>query len=361
MTIPENLLENTRHRALHEAAAASALPSGTDGQFLQLASGVWVPHTLVHSDLGGVSADQHHTEVHAIDGADHDGFPGGTSDFLRADGTFATPPGTASPITIKELDGTPSGTPSTLEFPNGTITDHGSGVYEYVPAAPAAPAQTVEFLLDAVPASPHALDDEFAGTSLDAKWTNPLTSAAGQTNTLTFLGGWMLLEPSASGSSSTGKHVFGIQQVAPTGDFTVMAKMVEGHQGSDIRSGVFVGIAGGKGHVVGPFLQDNSVGAIGVTTISDTADWSGYDGYLASFGGSLYVTWIRIRWVSSSGTLFFDYSQIPLQKGGTFWTAATSRTGQSQPNRVGLCLYSNSGAINADETMAFDFFRVTEP
>jgi hypothetical protein len=49
-----------------------------------------------HDDLDTVTADQHHAQVHDIDGANHDGFPGGTSTFLRADGTFAAPTAAAA-------------------------------------------------------------------------------------------------------------------------------------------------------------------------------------------------------------------------------------------------------------------------
>jgi hypothetical protein len=37
-------------------------------------------------------------------------------------------------LTITEIDGAPSGTPTTLQFPNGTLTDQGGGVYRYTPA-----------------------------------------------------------------------------------------------------------------------------------------------------------------------------------------------------------------------------------
>lgn len=57
--------------------------------------------TIAHSALTSVTANQHHNEDHASrhadGGADQvnvtglDGFPGGTSSFLRADGTFAIP------------------------------------------------------------------------------------------------------------------------------------------------------------------------------------------------------------------------------------------------------------------------------
>jgi hypothetical protein len=43
--------------------------------------------------------------------------------------------GGGSSLTVAEIDGTPSGTPTTLQFPNGTVSDQGSGVYRYTPAA----------------------------------------------------------------------------------------------------------------------------------------------------------------------------------------------------------------------------------
>ena len=58
---------------------------------------------ISHNDLTMVTANQHHAEDHAarhalggpdaLDVTDLAGYPGGTTDFLRADGSFATPPG----------------------------------------------------------------------------------------------------------------------------------------------------------------------------------------------------------------------------------------------------------------------------
>src|ERR1035437_8627138 len=79
------------------------------------------------------------------------------------------------------------------------------------------------FPLDAVPGSPSAWDDEFTGSSLDGKWTNPTTSASGCDNTITVAGGWMLLQPGSSG----GKHSYGIRQAAPASTFTMMAKILD--------------------------------------------------------------------------------------------------------------------------------------
>ena len=50
-------------------------------------------------------SDSRAPTAHDIDGALHNGYPGGTTDFLRADGTFAVPPGTGgSGIAASLLD-----------------------------------------------------------------------------------------------------------------------------------------------------------------------------------------------------------------------------------------------------------------
>lgn len=58
-----------------------------------------------HGSLTGVTADQHHVRQHAATSAGDHTFPGGTSNFLRADGTFAAPPadGGGPTIVVKEL------------------------------------------------------------------------------------------------------------------------------------------------------------------------------------------------------------------------------------------------------------------
>lgn len=53
-------------------------------------------------------------------------------------GPFATEAGQT--LTIKEIDGAPSGEPTTLEFPNGTVSDQGGGTYRYTPTEGGVPA-----------------------------------------------------------------------------------------------------------------------------------------------------------------------------------------------------------------------------
>lgn len=68
----------------HDAAYE---PSGAVSTHAATSHGV-----TAHADLTGVSADQHHARQHSITSASDHTFPGGST-FLRADGTFASPPG----------------------------------------------------------------------------------------------------------------------------------------------------------------------------------------------------------------------------------------------------------------------------
>ena len=47
--------------------------------------------TVAHSVLTGIGADDHHARQHSVTAAADHTFPGGTTTFLRADGSFATP------------------------------------------------------------------------------------------------------------------------------------------------------------------------------------------------------------------------------------------------------------------------------
>lgn len=212
------------------------------------------------------------------------------------------------------------------------------------------------FALDVPPVTPSSYDDEFNGTTLGAGWTDPLTSASGQDNTTTVNAGAMWFEPATTGTSSTGKRVFGIRKNSPSGSFTAWAKIhVASALESDIRAGIFVADSGGKAHVAGPFAQDNNAGMIGVSTYSESSDWSGYDGFLSGTSftyGFYHPAWARLRWDSGSSTLYFDFSGD-----GVTWRNITSRGSLSQPDRMGICIYSNSGAIYANSVMGCSWFR----
>ncbi|SRR6266550_3399444 len=212
--------------------------------------------------------------------------------------------------------------------------------------------------LDVVPSSPSAWDDEFPGSSLDTnKWTNPLTSAAGQTNALVVANDWVTFEPATAGSGSTGKRVFGIRQNGPTGDFTLMAKIQDGRSGDDARVGIFVAKTGGKAYVLGSQRSSGRLANFnGITTYSESADWSAYDGVLdlnvaPAWPGNI---WFKLNF--ASGTLTAYYSG-----GGVFWTLLGSQGSVTQPDRIGLCMWANNSDVLADHGLGCDWLRVTVP
>lgn len=211
--------------------------------------------------------------------------------------------------------------------------------------------------LDVVPGSPHASDDEFAGGSLDGKWTNPAVTANGLT--LVVANDWVIFEPDTSGTGSISGRMFGIRQTAPSGSFKIMAKIAASpsQTGTDSYDGLFVGVSGGKGHVLG-LGRNVSAGLanMAATTYNEGGtDWSSFDGYnnTAGITQGYHVTWFRIRWDASASTLFFDYSV-----NGMKWERWLSRTGMSQPTSIGLGMYAQSNSFRADKAMGADWFRV---
>lgn len=218
-----------------------------------------------------------------------------------------------------------------------------------------------DLLLDIPPSSPDADDDEFPGTSLDGAWLDPVTSAAGQTNTITVGGGWLVLEPATAGTGSTGKHVFGIRKVSPAGSFKVSGKVTSNAISTDLRPGVFVAKTGGGGYICGPGYS-GSLGAvsIGFTGYSETADWGGYDGvHLVGTGGTgtsePWLGWYRIRYDAGATTVYFDYSV-----NGVLWKNFASKGSVAQPDRMGVALWSNGGTIAADDQFGVGWFRVID-
>lgn len=195
-------------------------------------------------------------------------------------------------------------------------------------------------------------DDTFAGSTLGAWWLDPATSASGQTNVID-----RFLELQGLTAS---KHFYGISQPAPAGDFTIKARLQQGQGGSDMRSGIYVAVNGAKGHVVGPFQQDGAAGALGVTTTSDTADWSGFDGFLATAAATITQwRWYKIIWDAGTSTFTFQVSAADAD--ASYSTIAT-RGSMTQPDLMGLCLYSNSGAAGATSGgIRISRWIVTEP
>jgi hypothetical protein len=205
--------------------------------------------------------------------------------------------------------------------------------------------------LDVAPTSAHAKDDEFSGSSLDAKWTS---GSVGCTKTVA--NGWLTMTPSVANG-----HAYLIRQVAPTGDFTVSAKMIPRipFTLTDIRPGLLIArTASTLGIAVGFGLSGGPAKAMWIehSNYSEAADWGGYNGSWSNNQGSTYAggpLWFRVRY--TGGNLVMDYSHD-----GLGWVNFGTRA-WSQPDRIGIVIENNSGNTNVLEAFSVDWFRVTEP
>lgn len=217
---------------------------------------------------------------------------------------------------------------------------------------------STQLLLDVKPTSPSALDDEFDGTTLDPKWA-PATSHVNAATSTTVTNGRLFVEPAATGTASTGRGGFGLRQVAPSGSFSASVKVMDGSNVDDARVGVWVAsTSNAKGHILGSQMFNNRFANANDFPYSDTEEWGAFSGLdtFPSTGAATGTGWYRIRWDATAGTFTFEYS-----RNGFFWLTLSTRTGQVQPDRVGLGIWANEAAIRANHAAAFEWFRVTTP
>jgi hypothetical protein len=205
--------------------------------------------------------------------------------------------------------------------------------------------------LDTAPGTPHAKDDEFAGSSLDlTKWTaGAMAIAATEAN------GWLTLFPGVAN-----KHAYFIRQIAPAGNFSIMAKVASTQPGqvADHRPGIFVArTASGLALVTG--LGASGGGGfmwIEHGNYSESLDWGGYNGSWSGNQGAAHngaAYWFRLRYASP--TLYIAFSD-----NGVIWYEWASRA-WSQPDRIGIVIENNSGNAVVTEGVVAEYFRVTEP
>lgn len=268
-------------------------------------------------------------------------------------------PGTANFEVVSLTAYTAAATTGTItRGVEGSAAAHATSVSViHAPTALDFVATTGRRLFDVPPASASTWDDEFEGapsSALDPKWTIPCTSAAGCGVTAVICGGSVVLTAVAGAT-----HGIGMRQASPSGNFTITARMIDlGPTTDDVRYGIYAGIAGGVGFTSGGSRQSGpSFNAIGITTISDTADWSGWNGFEVQTGGFIDRSpmWSKLVWNGSVLTPSFSMD-------GTHWTATggTQALG-SQPTEIGLVMFSNTAATVAWHSLLVDWFRVTTP
>lgn len=249
------------------------------------------------------------------------------------------------------------GTLSTVES-SDTLT---SEVDSSIPAATGSVAFTEDAdTLEAFDAPP--LDDEFPGSSLDAKWTLEDT-AVSSSPTVTVSGGEALLEIGAGGAGGSfwfnaADGILYWQEV--TGDFDCVADCyVENAAGSGLPPATSFRIGGIACHDPDRSNFDYvhvGLGAAGLATLAaesknTVANVSAYTA-VANTTGAAEIRLTRVGQVFTC-----QYTTTP---GSGYTTINTyDRTAAPMPStcRLGLMLYSNQTVH--DMRIAFNYFRVT--
>ncbi len=337
--------------------AAQRLPIGASGQVLSVFSGIPSWQTLAqYTDPLTTDGDI----LYRLSGATTRLPVGNNGEILTIVGNLpvwqSPASGTGSNILVETYTGATSVTANRIELPDGNLA--ASGARAYIQINNGVP-------IDGSPLTAHAKNDEFAGTALDAKWTSPATST--RPVTITFDNSWIYIEPATTGTASTGSRGgFGIRQAAPSGSFTVSARIINGTGGTngittdDALVGIFVARATtpSGSHMFGYRETIPRIAEVLDFNYSNTTDWGAFLGYnpRTNSDQQQYGSWYRVAWDASASSLSFYYST-----NGVYWKLLATRTSQSQPEYIGIGIWANTANIIANHSVACDWFRVTEP
>lgn len=200
--------------------------------------------------------------------------------------------------------------------------------------------------IDAPPANPHSMDDEFDDTVMDAKWSWVNQGTATWTENGRY--GAIDILPGSD-------HTRLLVQAAPAGDFTATAKvMLNGPRLNYFNIGICLyNSANSRRIIFGKCSRDSYSGMQAIKFTSNTAYSS--DAYLNGGWDSNFI-YVRIRKVGSS--YFLDMSID-----GDFWWQVFTETISnflSAISHVGIGYFrNNSNGLTYKGRC--DWFRVTEP
>lgn len=199
---------------------------------------------------------------------------------------------------------------------------------------------TYENAIDEPPASPNSLDDEFDGSSLDAKWSwnNQGTSVATVANDRLSID---------IGAMSDNSSV--IYQSVPAGDFIATAKVRVFSKG-DSYYGSYIGVINSANNR--RINLGRSCRPTGNDWIHCTKPWTSDILLKEGFAG-----WLYVRVALSSGTLTFSFSED-----GLLWIVAFSEAVTTWIGAItGICIAAGRNNTGADKAYALcEWFRVTE-
>ncbi len=206
---------------------------------------------------------------------------------------------------------------------------------------------------DLPPSTPSSQDDEFSGSSLDAKWTE-----YDETNIQTYAQASGIL--TLSQPTQTGAVLTGVYQALPGGNFTIAAKVklntnMPSGDGQMWQAGIILwnnaANYNSQALIAGPAVERSSgVRRIGFASTrfqdNKTITTTYWDNYGGEWQGNVYV-YVRLR--RSGSTYYLDSSNDGLAwKSEQIFIPFT-------PNHVGLGLFN--WASGQTITASFDFFR----
>ena len=195
---------------------------------------------------------------------------------------------------------------------------------------------------DMPPTSPSAYDDEFDGTTLDAKWTTVNWASATVKDVNTTVPGSLYMK-----AASIGATLVSVLQAIPTGDFSIVTNVEAVHEGSpNSGAGLIISstntAGSGSQAVVMSFGYGTNEAYLGAY------NWYGFNsvGSQLSLSYNQKLKYLRIR---RSGTnYYFGWSQD-----GKNWADVPVTPGFT-PSYFGLAIYQASGSAS---NFSFDFFR----
>lgn len=187
---------------------------------------------------------------------------------------------------------------------------------------------------DAPYASPNAKDDDFTGSSLDAKWTR---HASGENPTLAFNAPHSFLSIDSNGYS--GNNFF-YYQAAPAGAFKFRAKIV--NNGEVSQNMIGIGIQHASGFAFLYFLGNQQVNRITGSALNG----------LSGTNFATMPTGVRQLWIEIERTASALLGRYSLD--GIHFSAATS-FGNLTPTQIGF-----AGGGSTGNKMLIDWFRIVD-
>jgi hypothetical protein len=192
--------------------------------------------------------------------------------------------------------------------------------------------------LDKPPASPSTWDDDFNSPTLNAKWA--WLNQGSNTYDLAAVEGHIKMS-----KLNEEVNVRSLVQNRPSGDFSVMAKMVDEFCDTEAYAGIVL-INSTTGNHVTAGLRSGLMGQTGYTNFTGNQPHD-----YATYGSYATYVWVKVKVVGN--TAYFYYSS-----NGILWKLKTSFAVPTDFDKIGIGV--QNGMSGCTCVVYFDWFRVTQ-